>query len=151
MPNTDTHATLDRLRCLLLGLVAFGFVGTAAELWLLGHHEDIWQWVPLVLAGLALAVLGWHASAATRVTLAILRGTMTLAAISGLVGTVQHYRGNVEFERELSPGVSGFALFAEAMHGATPALAPGTMTLLGLLGLAATFRQTLSARQTPSD
>ena len=37
-------------------------------------------------------------------------------------------------ERELNPDLSGVALFSESMRGATPALAPGTMILLGALG-----------------
>jgi hypothetical protein len=45
----------------------------------------------------------------------------------------------VEFELEMYPGLSGLELFREAMKGATPALAPGTMTILGLLGLAYTY------------
>jgi hypothetical protein len=42
----------------------------------------------------------------------------------------------VEFERELNPDASGFSLFRDAMMGATPALAPGTMILLGAVGWA---------------
>jgi hypothetical protein len=143
MQNADTRSILDRLRRLLLAILAFGLIGTSTELWLLGHYEDIWQWLPLVLSGLGLVALAWHGLAPRRASLMTLRGVMVLVSVSGFVGTFQHYRGNVEFERELSPNLGGFTLFAEAMQGATPALAPGTMTLLGLLGLAATFRQTL--------
>jgi hypothetical protein len=52
------------------------------------------------------------------------------------VGTFLHYRGNVEFELELTPGIRGLALFREAITGATPALAPGAMIVVGLVGLA---------------
>ncbi len=44
------------------------------------------------------------------------------------------------FELEMSPEVLGWALFREAIFGATPALAPGVMVQLGLLGLAFTIR-----------
>ncbi len=36
--------------------------------------------------------------------------------------------------------MSGFELAWEALKGATPSLAPGTMMLLGMLGLIYTFR-----------
>jgi hypothetical protein len=51
-----------------------------------------------------------------------------------------HYQGNVEFERELAPDASGLPLVWEALKGATPALAPGTMMLLGAVGLTAAPR-----------
>ncbi len=34
----------------------------------------------------------------------------------------------------------GFALLWAALHGATPALAPGALAHLGLIGLATTYR-----------
>jgi hypothetical protein len=59
---------------------------------------------------------------------------------------VWHYQGNMEFELETYPSISGLALFKEAMMGATPALAPGTMIELGLIGLAYTYRHPLLVR-----
>jgi hypothetical protein len=58
----------------------------------------------------------------------------------GTLGVYLHYDSNVVFEREMSPEVLGWALFREAIFGATPALAPGVMVQLGLLGLAFTIR-----------
>jgi hypothetical protein len=52
----------------------------------------------------------------------------------------------MEFELETYPSISGLALFKEAMMGATPALAPGTMIELGLIGLAYTYRHPLLVR-----
>jgi hypothetical protein len=40
----------------------------------------------------------------------------------------------------MSPDVTGWPLFWEAIRGATPALAPGAMVQLGLIGLAFTIR-----------
>jgi hypothetical protein len=65
---------------------------------------------------------------------------MLLFAAAGLAGLFFHYQGNVEFERERNPDKRGFALFAAAMTGATPALAPGTMVLLGSIGLLYAYR-----------
>jgi hypothetical protein len=65
---------------------------------------------------------------------------MALCVASGLLGIWFHYQGNVEFELEMYPTIGGVKLFWEAMKGATPALAPGTMIQLGLLGLLFTYR-----------
>jgi hypothetical protein len=59
--------------------------------------------------------------------------------VSSLLGVFLHYRGNVEFELEQSPRATRWALFREAMMGATPALAPGVMVQIGLLGLLYAF------------
>ncbi|MFB3131882.1 MAG: hypothetical protein ACE10K_05095, partial [Rhodothermales bacterium] len=45
-----------------------------------------------------------------------------------------------EFELEMYPTLKGLELFWESIKGATPALAPGTMIQLGLLGWAYTYR-----------
>jgi hypothetical protein len=71
----------------------------------------------------------------------VLRLLMLLFVLSGLVGLALHYKGNVEFEREMYPTLAGWQLFKQAMTGATPALAPGTMSLFGLLGWLYTFRK----------
>lgn len=119
-----------------LGIVlAIGLAGTGLELLLLEHTEDALQWIPVVLTGAALAVLAWHAAGRGPASLKALRGLMLLFLIGGPTGLVLHYRGNVEFELERSPGLGGWPLFTEAMMGATPALAPGAMILLGLIGL----------------
>jgi len=50
-----------------------------------------------------------------------------------------HYRGSVEFQKELDPSTAGFALFSKVMQSkAPPMLAPGTFVYFGLLGLVST-------------
>ncbi len=61
---------------------------------------------------------------------------MVVFIAAGAIGLTMHYQGNVEFELEMYPSRSGLELFREAMMGATPALAPGTMIQLALIGLA---------------
>jgi hypothetical protein len=135
MPDITLGKSLIRLRRGILLLLVAGLVGTGAELLLMGHTEGLDQLIPLLLIGLGLATLAWVGLAGSRTSLRVFQGTMLLAMLSGAVGTVLHYRGNVEFEIESMPGLKGFDLFKEAMHGATPALAPGTMVLVGALGL----------------
>lgn len=145
MSDTAPQATLDALRRLLIAILFFGLLGTGTELILIGHDEDGWQIVPLVV--LAIAVLASlmmvtmrstpSASAATR----LFRGAMVLLMLSGATGSVLHFRASMEFKREVDPSLSGFALFSSVVQTkAPPALAPGTMALLGLLGCACVFR-----------
>jgi hypothetical protein len=75
---------------------------------------------------------------------------MLLCVAAGLVGVFLHYRGNVEFELEREPLLRGLALFREAVRGATPALAPGAMAQLGLLGLVYSYRHPALRRDAPA-
>ena len=58
MPTDVSGATLSSLRRLLLGLLLLGLVGTAAELVLMGHDEDAWQLIPLVVIAMAVLASG---------------------------------------------------------------------------------------------
>jgi hypothetical protein len=127
------------LRRVLAASFLFGAVGTGVELILLEHTEDAWQKVPLVLIGIGCAALAVVAIRGSRLGIRIFQLIMLAFIASGVVGIALHYQGNVEFERELQPDAAGFGLFWEAMKGATPALAPGTMMLLGVLGLTCTY------------
>lgn len=137
---SSASATLATLRSALLAVLVLGIAGLGAELFLLEHTEDVWQWVPIVLLGAALVAIGFHLVRPGVASVRALQAIMLLIALSGAVGLLLHYKGNVEFEREMYPGLAGFELFKLAMSGATPALAPGTMVLFGLLGLLYTFR-----------
>ena len=138
--STNETSTSETLRSFLLGIFLFGLLGTGAELLLIEHTEEFWQLVPLFLMGLCLPVLVWlkidHRPAGIR----IFQGTMILFVVSGLIGLWQHYNGNVEFELEMYPSLQGWRLFWKALKGATPVLAPGAMSVLGLLGLGTTYR-----------
>jgi hypothetical protein len=142
------RTTLALLRRALLVILVLGLIGTGVELVLLEHTDGFWQLAPLGLIGLALGALAWWGVAGGRWSLRALRGTMVLLVASGLVGTWLHYRGNVEFELEMAPALAGLDLFTQAISGATPALAPGAMLHLGLIGLAYAFRH--PGRSTPS-
>ena len=130
----------ETLRKFLLFTLIVSVVGTLVELLLLEHFEDAWQWAPIALLAGALVTLGWHALERGPTSLNVLRGLMVLCIASGLLGLFLHYRGNVEFEIEMYPDLRGWKLFKDAMMGATPALAPGAMLQIGLVGLAWTFR-----------
>ena len=132
--------TLARLRQLLLLVFLAGVVGTGLELVLLEHWEEWTQAIPL-------AVLGVGAVSAVAALIRPVRRVVQLFLVTaglflggGALGLILHYRGNVEFELEMRPAMGGVELVKEALTGATPALAPGSMALLGLIGLLYGYR-----------
>jgi hypothetical protein len=136
---------LTRLRRLLLAVFALGVAGTGAELLLLGHTEEPRQLVPLALLGLGLALVGALAIRPARGGLRTFQALMMAYVISGAVGIYFHIGSNVEFELEMYPSMGGWELVRESLTGALPALAPGTMVYLGLLGWAAALGHPLLA------
>ena len=124
------------IRRLLLLTLAIGLAGTCAELLLLGHIDGWQQWMPIALLAAALVVLIVQVLRPSPRVDAMLLGLMALFIASGPIGVALHYQGNVEFELEMYPEMKGFELIRKTMTGATPVLAPGTMALLGLVGIA---------------
>ena len=147
MTATSPPATLTALRRRLLGLLLLGLAGTATDLLLMGHYEDASQMIPLVTIGLAaLATLGLAATSPATPPAAVMvrafQAVMILLILSGGAGTILHYRANMEFKLEMDPSLSGLALFSSVVRAKSPpALAPGTLVLLGLLGLVSVFRR----------
>ena len=137
------------IRRLLLALVGIGAAGLEVELLLLEHFDSALQWTPLVLLGVVLGavVLVWRRPSPA--TVRFFQVVMALCVAAGVVGIVLHYRGNVEFELEHEP-LHGWKLFWEAIRGATPALAPGAMAQLGLLGLVYSYRHPALRRDPPA-
>lgn len=142
-------ATLKKLRGFLLAIFVIGLLGAGAELLLIGHTEDSRQWIPLVLMLLSLLVLGWYIAARSHASLRAFQGVTILFVISGFAGLFLHYQGNVQFELEMYPSLQGLELFKKAIKGTTPpTLAPGTMIMLGLLGLAYSYRHPVFVKTT---
>ncbi|HEX6042157.1 hypothetical protein [Longimicrobium sp.] len=134
------------LRRLLLALMVIGILGLEAELLLLEHVESVWQWIPVVAlgTGLLLTLAVWMRPG--RGTLRAFRVLCALFVAAGALGVYLHMDGNIEFAREGDPSLTGFALLWEALTGATPALAPGALAQLGLLGLALAYRHPMLRR-----
>jgi hypothetical protein len=128
------------MRIFLLATLVTGLLGMGTELLLIGHFESIQQRIPLGLLGLGLATTVWHAVAPRQWTVRALQLVMTLSVASGFLGVGLHYRGNEEFELEMYPAMQGYELVSEVLTGATPVLAPGSMVLLGLIGLTHAYR-----------
>lgn len=145
--ETDNRTSANRVpvvfcnvRTLLLGIVVFGIVGTSTELTLLGHFAEPAQSAPLVVLASCLAVTIWHLLAPTATSVRVMRIVMTLLIVTSVVGVGFHFVGNLEFKQELYPELEGLELFLESVTGVTPVFAPGSMLLLGLIGLTSTLR-----------
>jgi hypothetical protein len=132
--------TLASIRQLLLAALAVGVIGTTGELILLRHVDKPAQWIPLVFLVAALPVLIWHASSPGAASVRTLQALMLTFMGLGVLGVGLHYDGNVEFQRELNPNERGWTFIRKTVAGATPVLAPGSMVLLGLVGLAHAYR-----------
>lgn len=140
MRATEGGGAGETVRRLVLALVLAGMAGLGAELMLLEHHEDAWQLLPLVVLALGFASGLAFALRPGRATVRTFQGAMLAFVVAGALGVLLHYRGNAEFEREMDSALQGIVLFWRSLHGATPALAPGALAQLGLLGLACAYR-----------
>jgi hypothetical protein len=121
-------------------LVLFGIVGLEVELALLRHAESFTQWMPHIclLVGLVVTVAVYFRPTAG--ALRAFQATMVIYLLVGALGVVLHLKGNVEFALERNPSLTGLKLVWKALRGATPALAPGALAQLGLLGLLYTYK-----------
>jgi hypothetical protein len=85
-------AVLTTIRKVLLWTLVLGCTGTLVELLLIGHDEELAQFVPLVLLGGGI-VSGVAALAAPSIIgLRLLKWLMVLFLVSGGVGVGLHYR-----------------------------------------------------------
>lgn len=128
------------LRQMILALVFIGIIGLIAELLLQKHFDSATQWIPLVSLGAGLATTAAVARNPTRLTMRAFFITMIVFVGAGLLGLVLHFKGNIEWALERNPELGGMTLVWKALTGATPALAPGALAQLGLLGLAWSYR-----------
>ena len=138
------------LRQLLLAVILIGTVGLQVELALLRHAESATQWIPhiaLIVGLIAAAVVYFRPAPATlRVFQAIMAGFLVVGAL----GIYFHLRGNVEFALERDPSLTAAGLIWKVLRGATPALAPGALAQLGLLGLLYSYKHPAFAGRSTS-
>jgi len=140
-------ADSDRLRRLIFWVLLFGMTGVLAELLLIEHTESTTMWVPVLVLGAGLVSVLVRLVSPGRVSHRLMTVVMVTFVGSGLLGLWFHFDGNRQFELEIYPSMTGGELIWESLKGATPALAPGTMVLLGLIGLVATLGATPSTTE----
>lgn len=142
------HATL---RQLLLFLLLIGIVGLQVELALLRHAESFTQWIPHVALFIGLVITVAVYFRPRPATLKAFQLVMLAFLLVGVLGVFLHLKGNVEFALERNPSLSGASLLWKALRGATPALAPGALAQLGLIGLLFTYRHPVPAGRNDSE
>ena len=124
----------------------------AVDLVLIGHYEDSNQLIPLAVAVAGVATLGWAALLPGVVAMRAVQFVMLCFIGTGLVGITLHVQANAEFQREIDPAISGRDLLWKVTEAtAPPALSPGFMAQLGLLGLVYTYRHPALREDQPGD
>ena len=130
----------ESLRKLVLALVVVGIVGLWVELLLLRHAESATQLIPHVALGIGVITTMTVYFRPTPMTLRIFQVIMFIFLATGAFGVYLHLRGNIEFALERDSTLAGPKLLWKALRGASPALAPGALAQLGLLGLVFTYK-----------
>jgi len=132
---------LSTLRRALRWILVLGFIGVGAELALIGHTEDVRQWIPLVLEVVGAGVFIWHGLRPGPKSTRAMQGTMLTLIVAGFAGMYYHIQGSAEFKLESHPHLAGWQLFWEAIRSKTPPpLAPSVLIYLGFVGLVYTYR-----------
>ena len=135
------------LRRGLLLIFVLGTVGLGTELLLLDHFEEWRQQVPLVLLALGLVLVAIRLFYRGEIILRLFRLTMLAFVLGGIVGLWFHFSSNMEFELEMYPTLTGLELLSKALGGAMPALAPGALVQLGLIGFLYTYQHPALSRE----
>ena len=81
------------------------------------------------------------------IILRLFRLTMLAFVLGGIVGLWFHLSSNMEFELEMYPTLTGLELLSKALGGAMPALAPGALVQLGLIGFLYTYQHPALSRE----
>ncbi len=103
--------------------------GLIAELVLIEHYQSLWQFLPI-----ATLVLGLLSLRMPVKSLFLVKIFYLLTIVCGALGIILHLKNNWEFELEMYPGMRLGELMAKSLAGALPALAPGTLIPIGLMG-----------------
>ena len=134
MQTPENKSSRFGIRRVILVALLFMLAGTGLELYLLDHYEDTLQLIPIIFIGASVLTLIILFYRRTKLTTGIYKLVLGLTALSGVYGAVLHLQANYEFEVEMKPSAKGWDLFVESLSGALPALAPGSMIVLALIG-----------------
>ncbi|WP_115463068.1 hypothetical protein [Winogradskyella aurantiaca] len=134
MAKPPINQILSRVKKIVLTALLFITFGTVLELYLLDHYEDTKQLIPIICIGAMLLLMMVLAFRPSNVISKLFQFMLLITAFSGIYGTYLHLMANYEFELEMTPSASGWTLFKESLSGALPALAPGSMVILALIG-----------------
>ena len=110
----------DAARRILLTILVLGTAGVSLELWLMAHTEDLYQQIPLWLAGAGVVTAMPVAARPSIATVRVVQAVMALFLVSGVVGMVLHFQVNMEFQLEMDPSLAGWRLFRKSILAKTP-------------------------------
>jgi hypothetical protein len=140
----------DSARRILLAILLLGVTGVIAELLLMGHVEDVDQLIPVALGIATIVTSAIVAVRPAARTLRLFQLVMVLMIVSGVLGAWLHFQVTMEFQLEMDASLTGWNLFRKSILAKSPpALAPGAMIQLGLIGLAYTFKHPALAAPGP--
>ncbi len=117
---------VERLRRVILAIAALTGVGLVMDLLLTGHTGSLVQASPFALVGVGLVAIAWPRRW-------MLRGATAVLLAGALFGVYEHLATNYAFEAEIAPESTTSERLVEAVQGASPLLAPGSVALMGLL------------------
>jgi hypothetical protein len=125
----------DRLRLfkLIVAVLLLMMLGTAVELYLLGHYEDTKQLFPIIC--ILLLFIGLFSLWLKPVSIIrwLCYAIVLVTGLSGFYGSYLHLKANYEFELEMTPTADFWNLLTESLSGALPVLAPASMLVLAII------------------
>jgi hypothetical protein len=111
----------------------------STELLLVRHFDNPNQLIPLAVGAFGLAAVVWTAVSPGIAAIRTLQLAMLVYVGSGIIGITLHAQANAAAQRELGSALSGLAFAWQVLAvTAPPALSPGLLIQLGLLGLLST-------------
>ncbi len=130
---------LARLRRFLLVIAGLLLAGTILELWVINHTEEAIQWLPFILCGVGLVVVGAALLRPQRPVLIGVRWLMSVLIAGSVFGVIEHIESNLGFVLEIHPNATTEQILTGALGGASPLLAPAMLGLAAVLAIAATY------------
>ena len=136
----DSDKTLAQLRQFLLVISAGVFVMTVTELFFLEHWNVTIQFLPFALCALGLTGSALAYFRPTRKMILFTQWSMIIIAACSAIGFYQHMTVNLAFWLEIQPDATTWELVEATFKGGIPVLAPGILTLGGVIGATATYK-----------
>jgi len=136
----EAEKVLAQLRQFLLIISVGIFIMTVTELFFLEHWSFTIQFLPFALSALGMVSAAMVYFRPNQKTVKFTQWAMILIAVCSLIGFYQHMAGNLTFWLEIEPDASTWDLVVATFKGGIPVLAPGILTLGGVIGWSATYK-----------
>jgi len=136
----DSEKTLVQIRKFLLVISAGIFVMTVTELFFLEHWNFTIQFLPFALSALGLITAGLAYFRPSHGIIRFTQWSMIVIAVCSLIGFYEHMAGNLTFWQEVQPNATTWELVVETFKGGIPVLAPGILTLGGVIGWTSIYK-----------